>query len=68
MFNLVTAPEPFLGGSVSPTFIGAVAGGGTTVNGMTFTIASAGDYDSWEQLGNEGWGWKDLQPYLRKVR
>lgn len=67
MFDLVTAPEPFLNGSVSPLFIGAVAGGGTTVNGMTYNIASTGDYDSWEQLGNEGWGWESLQPYLKKV-
>jgi choline dehydrogenase-like flavoprotein len=67
MFNLVTAPEPFLNGSVSPTFIGAVAGGGTTVNGMTWNLASSGDYDSWEALGNEGWNWESIQKYHKKA-
>jgi choline dehydrogenase-like flavoprotein len=67
MFDVVTAPEPFLGGSVSPVFVGAVAGGGTTVNGMTYNLASAADYDSWEELGNEGWGFEALRPYHIKV-
>lgn len=67
MFDLASAPEPFMEGAVAPVFIGAVAGGGTTVNGLTYNIASAADYDSWEQLGNEGWGWDGIQTYLRKV-
>jgi choline dehydrogenase-like flavoprotein len=67
MFDTVTAPEPFLGDSVSPVFVGAVAGGGTTVNGMTYNLASAADYDSWEELGNEGWGFEALRPYHLKV-
>jgi choline dehydrogenase-like flavoprotein len=67
MFDILHAPEPFLDGAVGPLFIGAVAGGGTTVNGMTYTVASAADYDSWEQLGNEGWGWDSIQQYLKKV-
>lgn len=33
---------------------------------MTLDRASAADYDSWEQLGNPGWGWDGLQPYFEK--
>lgn len=36
------------------------------VIGMTLSRASAGDYDSWEQLGNPGWGWDGLFPYFKK--
>ena len=28
---------------------------------------SAADYDSWESLGNAGWGWEGLYPYFVKV-
>jgi choline dehydrogenase-like flavoprotein len=43
-----------------------VVGGGTTLNGMMFDRGSKGDYDGWEALGNEGWGWDDLLPYFKK--
>lgn len=87
MFNITSAPEPFLGDKTFGVRAGAVAGGGTTVNGMYQTLwnlsicrtrtykdglgmtldrASAGDYDSWELLGNPGWGWDGLQPYFEK--
>lgn len=33
---------------------------------MALGRASAGDYDSWEQLGNPGWGWDGLRPYFEK--
>lgn len=34
MFNIMSAPEPFLGDNTYGVRAGAVAGGGTTVNGM----------------------------------
>jgi alcohol oxidase len=43
-------------------------GGGSSVNWMMYTRASASDYDDWEKVyGNKGWGYSDLLPLLRKV-
>ena len=68
MFNITSAPEPYLGNATYGVLAGSVAGGGSTVNGMELDRASAADYDSWEKLGNPGWGWNGLFPYFKKVR
>ena len=35
---------------------------------MVYTQPAASDYDDWAgEWGNEGWGYKDLLPMLRKV-
>ena len=67
MFNITSAPEPGMGGKTYSVLAGSVPGGGSTVNGMELDRASAADYDSWEQLGNPGWGWSGLFPYFKKA-
>ncbi|KAK2812244.1 hypothetical protein FQN50_001602 [Emmonsiellopsis sp. PD_5] len=66
MFNITSAPEPGLDNRQYSIRAGSIAGGGSSVNGMTYDRASAADYDSWEQLGNPGWGWEGLLPYFKK--
>ncbi|KAL2369376.1 hypothetical protein RJZ57_006222 [Blastomyces gilchristii] len=66
MFDIRTAPEPGLEGNTYAVRAGSVAGGGSTVNGMAYDRASVADYDSWEELGNRGWGWNGMFPYFRK--
>ncbi|KAI7653703.1 hypothetical protein KC318_g14062, partial [Hortaea werneckii] len=56
-----SVPQVGLNGRTSQFQTGAVVGG------MFFNRGSAEDYDSWEELGNPGWGWKDLLPYFQKV-
>ncbi|KAJ3554310.1 hypothetical protein NP233_g12447 [Leucocoprinus birnbaumii] len=51
-----------------PTVTGRGVGGGSAVNFMLYTRASASDYDDWETVhGNKGWGSKSLIPLLRKA-
>lgn len=66
MFSITSAPEPAMQNRSYAIRAGAIAGGGSSVNGMTLNRASAGDYDSWELLGNPGWGWDGLLPYFKK--
>ena len=64
----ISVPQAGLNNRTSLLYTGAVAGGGTVVNGMFFNRGSAADYDAWERLGNPGWGWEGLLPYFKKVK
>jgi choline dehydrogenase-like flavoprotein len=46
--------------------VAKVLGGGSVINGMVYDRGSAADYDAWEALGNNGWGWKGMEPYFKK--
>jgi choline dehydrogenase-like flavoprotein len=46
---------------------GRVVGGSTKLNRMVFDRGAQSDYDGWEALGNAGWNFDALLPYLKKV-
>ncbi|CAL7949811.1 unnamed protein product [Xylocopa violacea] len=42
--------------------------GGTTLHhGMAYTRGNPNDYRRWVEMGNKGWGWKDVLPYFLKA-
>ncbi|KFA45613.1 hypothetical protein S40293_08627 [Stachybotrys chartarum IBT 40293] len=65
-YNMVSVPQVHLANRVAELPIGNVVGGSSAVNGMAWDRGSAIDYDSWEKLGNVGWGWRKLLRYFRK--
>ncbi|GLU29836.1 GMC family oxidoreductase N-terminal domain-containing protein [Brucella sp. NBRC 12950] len=43
-----------------------VLGGGSSVNAMLYVRGIPDDYDNWQNLGADGWSYKDVLPYFTK--
>ncbi|TFK69859.1 alcohol oxidase [Pluteus cervinus] len=61
-------PSPALAGRSLIIPSGRCLGGGSSINFMMYTRASASDYDDWERIyENQGWGSEDIIPLLKKA-
>lgn len=60
-------PEPELHGRVIGQARGRCLGGSSSINGMVYVRGSRKDYDSWRDVGIEGWDFEDCLPYFRKM-
>ncbi|WP_397421686.1 GMC family oxidoreductase [Phenylobacterium sp.] len=61
-----TEPDPGTGGRVHVWPRGKVLGGSSSINGLLYIRGQQADYDGWRQLGCEGWGWDDVEPYFKR--
>jgi len=59
-------PEPGLGGRRLATPRGKVVGGSSSINGMVYVRGHARDFDSWEEMGARGWGFRHVLPYFKR--
>jgi choline dehydrogenase len=62
-----TEAEENTNGRVIAVPRGKGLGGSTLINGMVYVRGQAGDYDAWRDAGALGWGFKDVEPYFRKL-
>ena len=46
---------------------GKLLGGSSAINGMVFVRGQAQDYDTWAQLGNRGWSYREVLPIFRDM-
>lgn len=46
---------------------GKMFGGSSSMNAMIYMRGNPANYDGWEKLGNEAWGWEDVKPYFLKA-
>ena len=62
-----TEPEPGLNGRTVIWPRGKVLGGSGSINGLVFLRGPSSDYDGWQELGAQGWSYKDVLPYFKRM-
>lgn len=61
-----SVPQPHLDSRRIYQPRGRVIGGSSSTNAMAYIRGQREDYDYWQSLGNEGWGYADVLPYFKK--
>jgi len=59
-------PEPHLGGRRLACPRGKVIGGSSSINGMVYVRGHARDFDTWAEMGADGWAYADVLPYYKR--
>ncbi len=60
-------PEPATGGRRIPVPRGRVLGGSSAINGIAWVRGQAQDFDTWAQMGNQGWSHADVLPHFKRI-
>ena len=60
-------PEAATGQRRVPVPRGKLLGGSSSINGMVFVRGQSQDYDTWAQLGNRGWSYREVLPIFRDM-
>ena len=66
-WRYTSEPDPTRNGIVEAWPRGLGPGGSSLINGMIFVRGAPGDFDAWEALGAEGWGYQDVLPFFRRM-
>ncbi len=60
-------PDAGTGNRRIPIPRGKLLGGSSSINGMVFVRGQSQDYDTWAQLGNRGWSYREVLPIFREM-
>ncbi|MEN8872929.1 MAG: choline dehydrogenase, partial [Pacificibacter sp.] len=60
-------PEPHLDNRRLATPRGKVIGGSSSINGMVYVRGHARDFDTWAEMGADGWSYADVLPYYKRM-
>jgi choline dehydrogenase len=60
-------PEANTNGRALPVPRGKMLGGSSSINGMAFVRGQAQDFDTWAQMGNQGWSYDDVLPLFKRM-
>ena len=62
-----TVPQAAMNGRRVYLPQGRTLGGGSAINAMTYVRGQPGDYDGWERLGNDGWGYDRVLAAFKRI-
>ncbi len=60
-------PEPHLNNRQLACPRGKVIGGSSSINGMVYVRGHARDFDTWAEMGADGWSYSDVLPYYKRM-
>jgi len=60
-------PEASTAGRRIPVPRGRMLGGSSALNGLAFVRGQAQDFDTWAQMGNRGWSYRDVLPFFKRM-
>jgi choline dehydrogenase len=60
-------PEPSTNGRRLAVPRGKLLGGSSAINGNAFVRGQAQDFDTWAQMGNQGWSYRDVLPFFKRM-
>ena len=60
-------PEPHLNNRRLACPRGKVIGGSSSINGMVYVRGHARDFDTWAEMGADGWAYADVLPYFKRM-
>jgi choline dehydrogenase len=60
-------PEANTNGRRIPVPRGKLLGGSSSINGMAFVRGQAQDFDTWAQMGNQGWSYEEVLPFFKRM-
>ncbi len=60
-------PEANTSGRRLPVPRGKLLGGSSSINGMAFVRGQAQDFDTWAQMGNQGWSYAEVLPFFKRM-
>lgn len=62
------APQAEIDGRTPSVGAGKALGGSSLINVFSLLYPSRAGVDAWKELGNEGWDWDTLLPYIKKFQ
>ncbi|ORY55535.1 GMC oxidoreductase [Leucosporidium creatinivorum] len=66
-WDFETVPQEHANGRALYQPRGKMLGGCSAINAACYQHCSPSDYDNWEAMGAQGWGYNSLKPYFRKA-
>ncbi len=66
-WGYASEPEPHMGNRRMAVPRGKVIGGSSSINGMIYVRGHARDFDTWAEMGADGWSYADVLPYFKRA-